>query len=178
MKTFLSALILLFLISCAQGQVQYLQIQLDPVSVARANFFLNVLASQVQTFNWRFANGAQIANTLANTLVWLRKIRDNVPSGNLVDGSGNAVSGSNNVVIGNRNRVTGTNNWVFVSGYQIGPGRRTIYDSVLAIGNYQIDLTKIAEISRNPSAAISMIDTKGYDNLCTKNVATSFFFTS
>ena len=162
-KTLLSTALLLCLLCLAHSQVQYIQFQADPVSLSRANFYLNVLASQVQTYNWIFVNRVLLANTLTNTLFWLRRIRDALPSRNLVDGSGNVVSGSNNVVIGNRNKVTGANNWVFVSGYNTRAGVRKIYDSVLAIGNYQIDLSKAAEISKNPASAISKIDNRGYE---------------
>jgi hypothetical protein len=174
---FLLVLSCLFL-SLGAGQVQYLQVRVDPVAVSRANFYLNVLATQVQAYNWVYCNRAQLYSTIANTLVWLRQIRNILPCGNVIDGSGNAVSGTNNVVVGSRNKVNGMNNWVFVSNYQTGASSTTFTDSVLAIGNYQIDLAKIGLISTNPSAAISRIDSSGYNTLCSKNVATSYFFSA
>lgn len=141
---FLRTFLLLFLVlPLCRGQVQYLQFQINPVLVSRANFYLNVLASQVQTYNWIYCNKLQLANTIANTLVWLRQIRNSLPCGNAVDGDNNAVSGINNVVVGNRNKINGVNNWVFVSNYKIERTSKTFADSILAIGNYQIDLTKL-----------------------------------
>ena len=175
-----SSLWLLLLLACTLwvcgGQTQYLQVQVDPVAVTRANFYLNQLATQVQTFSWPFCNRPLLASTLANTLLWLRRIRAQLPCGNLIDGSGNAVTGRNNVVVGSRNRVTGANNWVFVSNYEPALGAGGFTDSVLAIGNYQINLLKAALIPTTPTAAISLIERTAYDALCSQNVATSFFF--
>jgi hypothetical protein len=173
-----ASLLLFLLLSLTNGQVQYLQFQVDPVLVTRANFYLNMLNTYVQTYNWAFCNKIQLYNSVTNTLTWLRLIRNSIPCGNVVDGSDNAVSGINNVVVGNKNKVNGVNNWVFVSNYKTNSTSTTYTDSILAIGNYQIDLTKISSIPTNPSNAISMINSDGYNSLCTKNTATSFFFSS
>lgn len=178
LKSLLSLVVLLAMLSVGTSQVQYLQIGVNPVVVTRANFYLNLLATQVQTYNWVYCNRAQLQNTLNNALVWLRQIRNALPCSNLVDGQDNAVSGNNNVVVGNKNTVNGANNWVFVSNFKTSPSTTTFVDSILAIGNYQIDLSKAGSISSNPASAISIIDLNGYNDLCSKNVATSFFFTS
>lgn len=177
MRPILLILLLLGCLLCSgRTQTQYLQFSLDPVLVSRANFYLNLLATQVQTYNWIYCNRVLLSNTLDNTLTWLRQIRNALPTGNILDGSGNAVTGNNNIVVGNLNQVTGMNNWVFVSNYRPEQGHTNYLDSILAIGNYQIDLTKADQVATNPAAAISMIDQSKYDELCTKNVATSFFF--
>jgi hypothetical protein len=177
MRPILLAFLLLGCLLCSgRTQTQYLQFSLDPVIVSRANFYLNILATQVRTYNWVNCNRVLLSNTLANTLTWLRKIRNALPTGNILDGTGNAVTGTNNIVVGSRNQVRGMNNWVFVSNYRPGQGITNFMDSILAIGNYQIDLTKADQVARNPPAAISMIDDKKYEELCKKNVATSFFF--
>lgn len=177
MRPILLILLLLGCLLCSgRTQTQYLQFSLDPVLVSRANFYLNILATQVQTYNWINCNRLLLGNTLANTLTWLRQIRNALPTGNVLDGTGNAVSGTNNIVVGNRNQVKGMNNWVFVSNYKPGLGSITFMDSILAIGNYQVDLTKADQVARNPAAAISIINSSKYDELCSRNVATSFFF--
>lgn len=166
----------LVLIACTCQQTTYFTASVNPTVVSRVNFFLNNLATEVQTYNWVFCNKPKLYNTVKNAVAWLKLIRESLPGGNLVDGSGNYVEGKDNIVIGNKNTLKGVNSWVFVSNYK-NKGT-AIEDSILAIGNYKIDLTKIESINRTPASAISIMDKDGYNNLCTKNIATAYFFTS
>lgn len=151
----IKVMLLIFLVTSTNSQVQYITFNVNPVSLTRANFFLNILTNQIQTYNWIYCNKVQLYNTISNTLVWLRQVRNGLPYGNIVSGSGNQIAGQNNIVIGNKNIVAGVNNWVFVSNYR---GKSQVEDSILAIGNYQINLKKLNDILINPTLAISTIN--------------------
>lgn len=59
-------------LGCAMGQIKYLNFNINPVIVARANFQLNMLSSQLKTYNWVNNPRTMLRNTLTNTLTWLR----------------------------------------------------------------------------------------------------------
>ena len=69
----LSRLIIFVLfLGCVMGQTKYLNFNINPVLVSRANFFLNMLSSQLKTYNWVSYTRTMLRNTLTNTLTWLR----------------------------------------------------------------------------------------------------------
>lgn len=130
------------LFACTHSQTKYITFNVNPVILTRANAYLNILASQLKTYNWIFCDKRRLYTDVLTVLVWLKQLRDNLASTNVVSGSENSIVGKNNIVIGNKNSIRGINNWVFVSNFKIGTND-VVEDSILAIGNYQINLKQI-----------------------------------
>lgn len=59
-------------LGCVMGQTKYLNFNINPVLVTRANFHLNMLSSQLKTFNWVNNPRTMLRSTITNTLAWLR----------------------------------------------------------------------------------------------------------
>jgi len=178
----LTRLIFLFLacLIATNAQIDFVSsVGVDPRLTSYANFYLNVLATEVQTYNWVYCNKQHLYSTVYKTSQILHAIKDNIKStNNLINGADNGVLGKSNVIIGSKNKVIGLNNWVFVSGYVSSAlnGYSPIDDGILVISNYKIDLTKITQIATKPSLAISMISTDDYKALLGQNSAASYFF--
>ena len=142
---------------------QYLTINIDRRLLSRTNFYLNMLASDVRTYNWRWCNKAHLYRTVKMTSDLLHQIKEHIitdeMAGNEVQGHDNVVYGTGNIVLGSKNQVIGFNNWVFVSGYNQCPsGRIHVDEGVLVIGNHHIQLSKISTILRDPTLAIRLIN--------------------
>ena len=126
-----------------------------------------------------YCNKLSLYRTITVTSNLLHQIKGSItnPCSNTVEGTDNVVLGEGNIVLGSRNQVIGYNNWVFVSDYRQCPsGNIQIDEGVLVIGQYRIELSKIALIPRDPRIAISLIDAVGLERLKTQNKAVSYFF--
>lgn len=65
-------IIIVLFLGCVMGQTKYLNFNINPVLVTRSNFYLNMLSSQLKTYNWASYTRTMLRNTLINTLLWLR----------------------------------------------------------------------------------------------------------
>jgi hypothetical protein len=126
------------LVVIGSSQAQYIPKDLPIVPdylISRVNFLLNVLTTQVQTFNWKFCDKMKLSKQVIQTKQALESIKDCFPGINNVNyGSGNEINGKYNFVFGDRDTVTGNNNWLFISDY----ASKGVEDGVLAIKNYKI----------------------------------------
>ena len=171
-------LALLAFTSC--GPTHYLsKVSVSRRLLYRTNLYLNMLASEVRTYNWVNCNKARLHRTLSITSQLLHQIKGAVAgdSGNEVKGVDNQVIGEGNVVIGSRNQLVGFNNWVFVSDYRNCPyGRIHVDEGVLVIGGYRVELANLAQVLEDPTLVIHPIGQDELDALRLYNNRVSYFF--
>lgn len=103
---------------------------------------------------WQGAVFRSVYQKVVSVTEQLQKVRNClIQYNNVIVGNYNNVTGTNNLVIGSKDNFNGNNNWVFASDYS----STDPLNGVLIFGLYIIELSKVMQITFNPTSVIHCI---------------------